>query len=197
MTHNDLHPLWMEIKYAVSTRLHVKRTPLLPAAGFVTVPGGEPDDYTIARKNGSSDGFGTIVDEYMAVVTPIYHTGVSFITADLWYKADVDSDPLWLTVYEIGQTGEGGTSPVTDGQLVLSNRTANGGKYMEYWMESSIAVNLKDDFPFSSANLVNLGNYLKGATSPVVGRDGGYVVANVRYITKTNDALRKRRLLDA
>lgn len=197
MTHNDLHPLWMEIKYAVGTRLHVKRTPLLPDAAMIVTPGELPADYAIKRKDGTSDDFGTIVDEYMAVVTPIYHTGVSFITADLWYKATVDSDPLWLTVYEIGAVGEGGTTPVTDGQLVLSCRTQNGGKYMEYWMESSIAVNLKDDFPFSSTNISNLGNFLKGVTSPVVGRDGGYVVANVRYITKTNDALRKKRLLDA
>lgn len=197
MSHNDLHPMWIELQYAVGTRLHVKRIPVLPYSGGVPTPGLDPADYSLLRKDNGEITFDVAVDEMMAVISPLFHTSVNFSIADLWYKSSIDADPVWLCVYEVGQTGDSVTTPTTDGQLVMSHRTVGGGKYMDYFMESSYAVNLKDDFPFGTVNWTNYGNYVKGISSVVRGRDSTAIAANKRVTTKTNDALRKRRLLDA
>lgn len=197
MSHNDIGPLWMELKIAVSTRLHVHRVPLNPGFSGMPDPGQDPSAYLLSDHNDDPISFETFVGDYIAFLQPEYHTSVSFTIADLWFKETVDSDPVWLTQVEIGENGTSSVAAVTDGQFVMSNRTKSGGKFMLYLMETKNAVNVKDDFPFNVTDWTNLGNYLKSDVCPIVGRDGGFIAANIRVTTKTNDALRKRRLLDA
>lgn len=81
-------------------------------------------------------------------------------------------------------------------QTVITFRTYNGGIFKLYLMEAVATVNQVISAPFPAGATKNLSDHLIGTSSAVCGRDNGFPLAPLRSLGKTNDALRKKLLLN-
>lgn len=191
MAVNNLKPGFIQIHYTTSLIPHKMTIPVVPLPGWI--PGNEPTLET----NGVVDKImSTAINEFIVLIKPFFAATTEFHRAEAWfYPAGVD-DPVWVYTHIIGVVGTGAGAFAAASQGVLTFRTGLGGIYKLYMMEitSSIAINSRDAYPFGSALNTNLATYLLGSGGWVFGRDNETLVVPLNYTTKTNDALRKRRL---
>lgn len=192
MAQNSLYPGFVKLKYSANAHTHYQVLPVIPDTP--SSPGIEP---YFALADGPSVGMNTLVDEYIALIDNLYSDTASFILAEFWRVPTVDSDPVFEYVYEIGQPGLSVTAPTLAGQLCVTFRTAAGGVLKLYFMETVSGLAAKDDYPFANSTVDALADYLiAGTTGWIVGRDGSYPIAGLRALTKVNDALRKKYVLN-
>lgn len=195
MTVNSLYPYFARLKYSANAHTHWMTIPLGAETGGI--PAGESaDNYTFFAKNGTELDFAACMDDFVALLAPFFKTTDSFILAELWGMATPESDPIFYTAYELGVAGTSANPNVANSQAVMTFRTAAGGILKLYLMEGVNGANGKDDYPFAAAANQNLGAYMIGGTNIIRGRDGAFPISPLRYVSKTNDALRKKYLLD-
>lgn len=192
MTQNSLYPGFVKLKYSANGHTHYQVLPVIPDTP--ASPGIEP---YFALADGPAAGMNILIDEYIALIDNLYTDTASFILAEFWRVPTIGSDPVFEYVYEIGQPGLSATAPTLAGQLCISLRTSAGGILKLYYMETVSGLAVKDDYPFANSAINALTNYLiGGSTGWIVGRDGGYPIAGLRALTKVNDALRKKYVLN-
>jgi hypothetical protein len=148
----------------------------------------------LVTKNGSTITLAAAVTELLAVVRPFFHTSIDFIAAEAWFTPTLSSDPIWVYTHAIGLAGLSATAVTFMSQTVLSFRTLLGGIAKIYFMEASVSINTRASFPFGAGPTTNLANYATGGTSIWRGRDDSVLVVPMWQTTKTNDAIRKKRL---
>lgn len=194
MAQNSLYPGFVKLKYTVAGRAHHQILPVIydvadPDPGtmpnFITGVG----EITMAD---AIDGYEDVIDDFFNT------TDTNFVLAEAWAMESVDSDPYFVYAYPIGHAGANASPTVPYSQSVFSFRTMNGSYLKLYYMETRYSLNLEDPFPFTAAERTALYTYLTTpATAWIVGRDGGRVVSGMNFFTKTNDALRKKYLLNS
>jgi len=195
MVVNSLFPYFSKIKYTANGHTHWMVVPLGLESGGIP-PGSSSDNYTFIANNGSEPDFETSMIGFVTMLLPFFKTTDSFILAELWGMATVDSDPVFYTAAILGLSGSSASANVPNSQAVMTLRTHLGGIIKITMMEGINAVNSRDDYPFAAVSNQNLGGYLISGPNIIRGRDGGKIISPLRYITKTNDALRKKYLLD-
>lgn len=192
MTQNSLYPGFVKLKYVSNGHTHYQ---VLPVLYDVTPDAG--DEPIFQTRDLSVIGMNAAIDAYIAIIDNLFTDTGSFVIAENWAYPSVDSDPIFTYVYEIGQPGVSGTAPLTNGQLVVSFRTALGGFLKLYFMEQLGGLASKDEYPFANATVDALADYLiNPALGWVVGRDGSHPISGLRALTKTNNALRKKYVLN-
>lgn len=192
MTINSLAPGFIKLYYVQNLLTHVQTIPV-SVAGDPTV--GEEPEFT--PNVGAPILMSAFIDEYIAILQPLFGADTSFSSAEYWNQPEPEDDPTWYFTYPIGEVGTSGTASVDLLQAVMTFRTALGGIYRNYLMEisGSVPVNLHTSFPFSAGPFADLAEYLTGDTSCVLGRDNAALIVPIAFTTKYNDALRKKRLL--
>lgn len=192
MTIHDIAPSFMRIRYVRATTVtHHMVLPVLFADPPVV--GVAPE---LLQKNAVPETFANSISNLMSVMRPFFSSLVDFIFAEAWSKPDVGSDPTLIWTEQIGLTGTHASAAVVTSQYVLTNRTLAGNISRIFLMEPSLPANIVSTWPFGAGIELNLANYLKGTTSVVTGRDNAYIYQPIRSVTKLNDALRKKLLLD-
>lgn len=192
MAQNSLYPGFVKIKYSSNGHIHHQ---VLPVKADTHAPGEEPE--FLLRDNANVVLMSTAVDAYIALIDNAFNTTDSFIVAEYWNIASVDADPVFEYAYEIGATGAAVAADIPNSQMCISLRTSAGGLLKLYLMETGFATNLKDDYPFSNSSVAAITAYLCAtSTGWVVGRDGTYPISPLRMLTKVNDALRKKYVLN-
>lgn len=192
MAINSLSPGFVNIYYTTATRTHKQTLPVIPDG--VLTPGIMPD---LLQYDGNPVDLDTAVNTYVDTIKGLFNTSTSFVFAELWSQPTPEDDPLFIFQVELGIVGTNAGTPVLYSQVSTTFRTHLGGLYRNVLLETIMATNLRDDFPFTNGTITALYNFLKGPTSFVYGRDGGKIVAAIRMMTKTNDMLRKRGMLDS
>lgn len=191
MAQNSLYPGFVKIKYSSNSHTHYQVLPVLPVSFGV---GTEP---TFETATGAPVAMNAAIDAYIAIVDNLFTDTSSFVIAEFWHYPSPESDPMFYYVYEIGAPGAGVGTVSAYSQLVVSLRTALGGYLKLYFMEVVQGIVAKDDYPFSNVTVAALTAYLTdGDTGWVVGRDGGFPISGLRALTKVNDALRKKYVLN-
>lgn len=192
MSANSLYPGFVKLKYTANGHIHFQ---VLPVEADTHAPGVEP---TFTRPGAISVNMNTAINEYIALIDNFYPAGASFILAEYWNIATVDSDPVFEYALTSGAVGVNGAVSQPNGQMCISFRSSVGGILKLYFMESSFSTDLKDEYPFNTASILALSDYLTDPTTAwVKARDGGYPIAGIRMLTKVNDALRKKYVLGA
>lgn len=190
MTVNSLSPGFVKLAYNSNGHDHIMTLPCVPY-GTVT-PGVEPQ-FTI-NNDGSLD-MEDAVGAFVEAIDHLFHTGTSFGEATFWSQPTPDDDPLWIYSYTEGAAGASGTANVALSECVMSFRTNLGGLLKLYLMEGWVPVNTRDVPPWA-AGFLSVFTYMSGSTGWVRGRDNGKVVGYINVTAKTNDALRKKFVLD-
>lgn len=192
MVVNSLYPGFVKFLYNANSHPHVHVLPV--ALDTWSSAGGTPDLYNLSTKGGSSVDFGTFVDAYLTLVKALFNTGSEFSVAELWGYTDPDSDPTFLSAYAAAVNGTSATAASPYTQLTLTFRSAAGGVSRITLMEGVTTPNQVNAFPWTGGYDA-LADYLMGSTSPVIARDGGFLISGIRWAAKTNDALRRKYLL--
>jgi len=192
MAIHTLYPGFIRIFYVSGGHTHKMLLPVLPVASGLTwkltakvSPANDWDPWTLA------------VSAYILKIKPFFPATTSFTAAELWTLAASDADPIFREVFSIAVVGTGAGSAVAFAQDVVTWRTAIGGLLRTYFMEDASPVNLVQNPPYPAGILLDLFNFMTGVTAFIVGRDGGMPIGSTRRVTKLNDKLRKKFLLEA
>lgn len=193
MAENSLFPGFVDLFYTTNGHQHKARIPAAPYLGAGAVWGletGTPGPGYFPWTAG--------IDAYVAVLRPLIHSSSQIVRAELWTMASPTADPVFVAVYDVELAGTSAAAPVANSQAVFTFRTDVGGILRTYIMEGSLAVN-QEHFPpgWGGATLAAFANYIMSANSWLKGRDGGKPFAGVRFLSKTNDTLRKKYILDS
>lgn len=192
MAQNSLYPGFVKLKYSSNGHIHYQ---VLPVSVESSSPGTEPQFFF---RDGLNIGMDAAVFLYIDLIAPFFPAAANFIVADFWSIATPEDDPIFEYALPIGSVGTNAGAAVANGQACISHRTQGGGILKLYFMECSFSTNLKDEYPFSSAPITALTDYLCDiSTGWIVGRDGFHPISPLRFLTKVNDALRKKYVLNA
>lgn len=191
MAINSLYPGFVKIFYTSNGHQHTQTLPVKPYVGL----GGA---WYLEQKNDVTGiQFSAAVTVYANLFKALLHTTSTVTSAELWTMSSPTADPQFREVVEVATAGTATGTVIPYSQVSVTYRTANGGLFRHLVLEQSIhAVNAEMYPPFSAATAA-MRAWLTGDQSFVFGRDGGALVAAIRLLSKTNDQLRKRYLLDA
>ena len=198
MAKNSLYPGFIRLEYISNGHPHVQTLPCKP---FISIG----STWFVEKKADPLGGLWTTsVQALVDLYKPLFSTTTTFTTASLWTMAAPDADPQFQEEFAINQAATETTVPVPNSQISVCFRTSAGGLARLYLMEVRGTLNtvaLPPGYGAFGGSLATsfaaIVNFLKGTNSFVVGRDGGWLVAGLRAFHKTNDALRKKFLLDA
>jgi hypothetical protein len=187
---NTLSPGFIKMYYISGAGQHSATIPVLPFLAVGNV-------WRLQGRGGVQPTWKDWLDGYVAVCRPMTANTVSYQYAELWHAPDTDLDPVYADTHEIELNGSGtnqaGSTP--SGQIVFTGRTTNGGLARAYLMGPVYAPNqlLRPPLFGGATPVVNWVNYITANNTCWVGRDDGYAFAAIKVLTKTNDALRRRR----
>lgn len=195
MTVNSLSPGFVELHYSadISGRFHphVATYPIIPS-GAMTV-GNVPNFIT---NDDNDDTATSLTNAWVDLFKVVFNSGFTFTRSDIYSQPNPEDDPLFIISIAHGDVGTSLSPTVALGQLSIHCRTELGGIARLNLMESVIAVNTQDSFPFANASLDALADYALSNVGWIRGRDGGKFSTVTRYTSKTNDALRKKYFLN-
>lgn len=193
MTTNTLYPGYFLMFYTVAGLEHKATLPV--SANLAGT--GQPNTTTIMRNNGNTiDAYNAML-AYCNQIRPLFHTSVSFDRWELYAVNSPGGDAVFVDTDDISLAGTSTINPVIAVQMVAIARTSKGGIAKPTFLECSANPNSRFLSPTygGSTPLTTLSNWLKGPDGWIIGRDGGRITQVTKYTSKTNDLLRKRRLL--
>lgn len=193
MATNSLYPSFIKLFYNSAGHPHVQTLPVKAFSSLSPSGWGLEKPISPAQYADWEDG----VDAYVTVLKTWFPAASAVNSAELWTMADPTADPIYRATMYIGVAGTNATAALLYAQNTMTFRTDAGGIYKSVVLEmSATSVNTEVYPPFSGIQLA-MSNFLTGVDSFVFGRDGGRIIAPIRSLAKTNDALRKKYLLDA
>lgn len=191
MTVHSLYPGFVKMFYTGNAHQH---TQIIPAnIQFSTLL----DRWEIEQNSGTFLTFPDAMDVYTDVFADHLAGADGIGYAELYSVASEGADPLYVEGISLSVSGHISTGAVPYSQGVIPFRTAAGGLYRFYAMEGGKAVGIVDRLPVGDAVAAATIGFLTGDDGWTRGRDGAKLVAATSYLTKTNDALRKRYALNA
>lgn len=157
----------------------------------------QPNATTIMRNNGTTiDAYNAMLS-YVNVIKAAFHTSVSFDRFELYSVHSPGGDSQFVTTDDINVAGTANINAVLAVQMVAIARTSKGGIAKPTFLECSTNPNSRFLSPLygGSGPLTAIANWMKGNDGWIIGRDGGRIQQVTKFTSKTNDLLRKRRLL--
>lgn len=154
-------------------------------------PGSPPADYDLKSRQGLYYTFSTWVDALVALLRPLFHTGSSFPNAELWKYGQGTFNAAFQTSYTVGLAGSSSTSTAAFSQAIVTFRSQNGGSARINLMQSILASNVTDPYPFANSAVNDLADLITALNSPVIARDGGYLFSALNYLVGQNEHMFK------
>lgn len=189
MTIHDISPGFIIVFYSSNGHSHKH---IIPIKNPIDTGGGE---YSVDTKAASGVDVDTAMGLWATAVKPLLFTGSTLLYWELWTKASPTADPIFRETGDLSVVGTNGAAAIAMSQFVASYRTALGGTGKFTLMETAMPLNVVTKPTYTGAFLT-LYTYLTGSGSIYAGRDEGYPVSIPKMITKINDALRKKYLLN-
>lgn len=184
----SLYPGFIKLNYKGNGHTHIQVIPVVPDEILGV--------WNLVCKDNVARGWTASVDSYVVKLKPFFKTTDSLISAQLWTIASEGADPVFVEEYALAVAGTDAGTITPYGQYVTTMRTQAGGLYRSYLMETTVGANVSQIPPFGAGRGKDLADYLVSGSSMVRGRDGSPCVAAIRTISKYNDALRKKFLVD-
>lgn len=190
MTRFSLAPGFCKVFYTGDGKPHTMTVPVFfegaPTVGIVP---------TLINKGLASVEGDVAVPLLLSKIMDCLHTADAVTSYEFWYKANVDSDPVFISSSIVaGGNGTSSAPAVAMSEVVLSFRTHSGNLAKMYLMESVAGGIGKLNPPaYNGATyLAALANFLVGSTSIMTGRDGAFLETPIRASVKYSDALYKK-----
>lgn len=191
MTAYDLSPAFVKLSYVSNGRSHLATLPAQPSGTPVI---GSPG--SLLNNADNPLGLITAVTEYVTAVKTLFPATTTF-TAFEFYTKEIGADPVFIYGDDLNIVGTNVSAVNPDNQAVLTWRTSLGNVAKSYFMETSVADDAR--LPLRASTVAPWGaifTYMTGSTGWVRARDNGKLISGIFVTTKTNDALRKDRILN-
>jgi len=135
------------------------------------------------------------VDNWVADMKTIYNSGASHVItlAEMWRYAPESYDASFLSAYTINVAGTSGSATQDSAESIVTMRTAGGGIWKAYFMESIITPATTDPGTISAAGLEALIADIEAGLYPWIGRDGFFPVVRIAHYPGQSERLWKIR----
>jgi len=197
MTLNFPGPYELRINYTTTisgvTLTHQQRLNVRPG----TPPSPGTDFSLISVLDNEDDGLAldTVVDEWIALLRPLYSASGNFIDAELWEYSPDTTLAAFRSAYPIALAGSAGGSLQASAQAMYMFRTQEGGTMRINLMESTTGVGSSKAYASLTANEAALVDKVLDTTGGnfFLGRDTSYPYSFTRLHPGNNEALFKKR----
>jgi len=156
-------------------------------------PGDPFSEWTALSRQGQTPQLDDWVDDLVALLQPLYHTGTTFVDAELWLYTPGTFDAAFQSTYPIALAGTSSTQNSLNAQAIITFRSQLGGSGRVNLMEAISGFGVEQGFPTNSALINALATFITALGSPVIARDGGYLFTPLKYLPGINEALFKKR----
>jgi hypothetical protein len=188
MAVNDISPGFVKLYYNSGGRNHVQTLPVKPVS---PIAGGSNDVYDAV---GNPVSFFGAIATYAALLQNMLTSSDDIIRAELWSKPTPSDNPIFLQARDLSLAGAGTSAGEDFVQTSLTMRSASGGLLRHSLQDTKYNNNIVSSAPFSQGEITALVDYYLSDDAIVFARDGGRAITSIRFITKVNDAIRKKAL---
>lgn len=196
MTIYDISPAFIVLSYRSNGHPHKQVIPVSFFHDTVPTPGSDPVDCQLHCQAGVVT-FEDFISGLILVYAPVFKTTAAFLFAELYSKPTPDDDPLFISIRELGVAGTSSSAESPYCRATYSLRSVSGGKASCVLMEGIFLTNVDDPAPIAAGDRADISDFIKDVNSAWKARDGGYIVACSRFLTKVDNVLRKRYVLNA
>lgn len=143
----------------------------------------------------TSDPLNTYCDAWTLLIKPLFNNGAgnSIDRYELWKYEDESFDSTFISAYNQGVATTGTTAATVAGQVICTYRTIGGGIMKLNFMETLIAIGIRDTPPFANAVLDDVNDFILSNANGFLGRDNTFPFAAIAAYPGTNEALFKKR----
>lgn len=193
MAVNDLAPGFIKVFYTSGSLSHEHIFPI--KFDGTPSPGIEPNLQSVS---GGVIAAGSGVSGLITVLKAQMPSTATYTGWEVYSKS-VGADPTFIFGDDLSIVGTSATAVLLNSMTTASFRTSAGGVMKIVQVDVGItAVNTRTALRVGTAGYPGaLATYILGSSAIVYGRDGGRAVSGIYFTTKTNDAIRKKRLLDS
>lgn len=188
MTVHTLYPDWIKFKYTSNGR---SKHAILPVAisGSAT-PGVEP---LLTTRDSGNVLAGTCMAAWVTAIDQNFATSDSFDSYEVYHKATVDGDPVFVWGAPIGEPGTSGAADVAYSEAVYTFKTPTAGGLKIYLMETTISVDQKVALPTSAFPTIQaVADFILSADDFIIGRNGDFPLLGLYMTSKQNDFYRRK-----
>lgn len=175
---------FQEIEHRHTMDVNVNNWPE-PGTAFV--------DIFVERRDTTTSNLSTVVDEYVALLIPLFASSQTITRAELWHIPEGTTNGQYISSYSIAELGTNGNDENPAYQGTLTFRSIGGSTMRVQLMEIPLASNLREPYPTGNALLNNIFAYVSGLTSPFLARDNTPPFAPMNYSGGQNEALWRKR----
>jgi hypothetical protein len=188
MTQHSLYPSWVKMKY---TSLGRTKHAIYPCAiSGTATPGIEPDFQT---RDAGAVPASTCVSDWVNAVRILFANADTFDSFEVYHKAAIDSDPVFIFGAPIGVNGNSGLADVAFSEAVWTFKTPTQGGLKIYFMEQRLPVDVKFPLPIPLNPTVDAPSvFILGATNWITGRNNDFPLLPLYCTTKQNDFYRRK-----
>lgn len=194
MTEYSLAPGFIKLRYTTPiSGLHVATLSVLPAVTPST--GVMP---VLATRGATQIDADEAMEAYAGVLRLAFNAAATIDSWEFWSKPTDEDDPIFIFGAPIGLDGTAAGGTVEYSQAIWSFRTFGGHIAKFYAMETAYNPNARVTIdPLANTPIGEVGEYLLSDECVFVGRDNTFMLFPLWFTTKTNDALRKRAILNS
>lgn len=190
MAINCLAPAYLKVYYTSNGHEHVMTLPVKND--------GTGADFDLILYDDTTESQAEAMTDLVTLLQPLFNEADSFAGWEAYTQADCESAPVFRNAGTF--TSIEGSNPSADepwSQGVMTFKTSAGGRGRFQLMEGVFNPNSKLAAPTFTGALEDLRDFLVGNTSFIYGRDNGKLLLPLNWVTKINDKLRDKFLLDA
>jgi hypothetical protein len=191
MATNFPGPYAVEITYVIGGLTH--KMLLNTQVSGSPDPGDNAALVDLVLRNASTIPLPDAVDDWIALLVPLFSTTSTFVEAVLWRYEPESFDRTFITSYAIGEDGTNAGAFAPAKYRKFSFRTQGGGILYVTLLESIVDGNLQETYPFASGASNAIANYVVAATSWIYARDNTYPISPLRLSDGQNEVLFRKR----
>jgi hypothetical protein len=188
MTVHELYPDWVKMSY---TSLGRQKHAIYPCSIVgAAVPGIEPDFQT--RDSGAVAATACLA-AWINAIEADFNTADSFDSFEVYHKATLTSDPVFVYGAALGLPGTAAAADVAYSEAVWTFKTPTAGGLKIYLMETIIPVDSRVPLPATGNPVVNnLAAFILSADDWIIGRNGDFPLLGLFMTSKQNDFYRRK-----
>jgi hypothetical protein len=188
MAINCLAPGYIKLFYSSNAHDHVQTLPVKPASVAA--------DFHVLTKDNTNITIDAAIADFYVVWAPFFFTDDALTGFEQYTQADCASAPVFRgagTLTGFPGTSGGGATPWAQADFTFKSQ--GGGKGIFKLLEPNVAVDVKQALnTFTGDRVADMRDWLISNAAWITARDNTYLSRPINYVTKTNDALRRKFL---
>lgn len=149
--------------------------------------------FSVEQRNGSAVSLDNALGSYTNLMKVIFAASSNITIANLYKYAPNSYDKTFLATHDINLVGTGAGGANLNHQLMLTFTTQAGNGMRLTWLDDNNTLDTRIPIRDAGTPINNLANFVVGATSWIVARDGTYPIGRLNSVQGQNEALFKRR----